>query len=185
MNHWLKKPCAPSSVPLTGMPRRSKGSRRRFVIDGASTCTLPPSQPSGRSEERRVGKECRSLCDWSSDVCSSDLQRSVDRHAQALKGIEAQVRYRRRVHMHLAAEPAVRLLDEAILVVVDAHRAEGAFAEVEDFVAIRRTLAGDHVHLVVAVEMVLVGPAAHLLALQQLVLDVRVAGGGDQGRKPV
>src|SRR5476649_28697 len=26
-----------------------------------------------RSEERRVGKECRSLCDWSSDVCSSDL----------------------------------------------------------------------------------------------------------------
>src|SRR5476649_1384685 len=27
-----------------------------------------------RSEERRVGKECRSLCDWSSDVCSSDLQ---------------------------------------------------------------------------------------------------------------
>src|SRR5476649_2943854 len=28
-----------------------------------------------RSEERRVGKECRSLCDWSSDVCSSDLLR--------------------------------------------------------------------------------------------------------------
>src|SRR4030095_8408270 len=28
-----------------------------------------------RSEERRVGKECRSLCDWSSDVCSSDLKR--------------------------------------------------------------------------------------------------------------
>src|SRR5476649_2841575 len=30
-------------------------------------------QPNARSEERRVGKECRSLCDWSSDVCSSDL----------------------------------------------------------------------------------------------------------------
>src|SRR5476649_2896229 len=29
-----------------------------------------------RSEERRVGKECRSLCDWSSDVCSSDLRHS-------------------------------------------------------------------------------------------------------------
>src|SRR5882672_11058213 len=28
-----------------------------------------------RSEERRVGKEGRSLCDWSSDVCSSDLLR--------------------------------------------------------------------------------------------------------------
>src|SRR5579875_2376421 len=30
-----------------------------------------------RSEERRVGKECRSLCDWSSDVCSSDLVTTV------------------------------------------------------------------------------------------------------------
>src|SRR5947207_2923632 len=34
----------------------------------------PRSTPShSRSEERRVGKERRSLCDWSSDVCSSDL----------------------------------------------------------------------------------------------------------------
>src|SRR5476649_1893594 len=30
-------------------------------------------ESSTRSEERRVGKECRSRCDWSSDVCSSDL----------------------------------------------------------------------------------------------------------------
>src|SRR6202049_189711 len=30
-----------------------------------------------RSEERRVGKECRSRCDWSSDVCSSDLTADV------------------------------------------------------------------------------------------------------------
>src|SRR5438132_753185 len=30
--------------------------------------------PALRSEERRVGKEWRSLCDWSSDVCSSDLR---------------------------------------------------------------------------------------------------------------
>src|SRR5215204_4493101 len=29
--------------------------------------------PTARSEERRVGKECRYRCDWSSDVCSSDL----------------------------------------------------------------------------------------------------------------
>src|SRR5260221_81958 len=35
-----------------------------------------------RSEERRVGKECRSRCDWSSDVCSSDL-------AQASHGNDA------------------------------------------------------------------------------------------------
>src|SRR5947207_2528725 len=32
-----------------------------------------PSLLQSRSEERRVGKEWRSLCDWSSDVCSSDL----------------------------------------------------------------------------------------------------------------
>src|SRR5882672_8420835 len=32
-----------------------------------------------RSEERRAGKECRSLCDWSSDVCSSDLARPAGR----------------------------------------------------------------------------------------------------------
>src|SRR6202049_2019561 len=30
-----------------------------------------------RSEERRVGKECRYQCDWSSDVCSSDLDRTI------------------------------------------------------------------------------------------------------------
>src|SRR5476649_764555 len=34
-----------------------------------------------RSEERRVGKECRSLCDWSSDVCSSDLAKPFVLHA--------------------------------------------------------------------------------------------------------
>src|SRR5476649_1527264 len=33
---------------------------------------------STRSEERRVGKECRSRCDWSSDVCSSDLLVDLD-----------------------------------------------------------------------------------------------------------
>src|ERR1044072_5767122 len=33
-----------------------------------------------RSEERRVGKECRYRCDWSSDVCSSYLD-ALCRHA--------------------------------------------------------------------------------------------------------
>src|SRR5882672_2791992 len=36
-------------------------------------CPRLTSWHGSRSEERRVGKECRSLCDWSSDVCSSDL----------------------------------------------------------------------------------------------------------------
>src|SRR5262252_1205240 len=41
-------------------------SRARTYGEFGSTGTM-------RSEERRVGKECRSRCDWSSDVCSSDL----------------------------------------------------------------------------------------------------------------
>src|ERR1044072_1208282 len=32
-----------------------------------------------RSEERRVGKECIYRCDWSSDVCSSDLYQIIER----------------------------------------------------------------------------------------------------------
>src|SRR5215218_5851922 len=35
-----------------------------------------------KSEERRVGKECRSLCDWSSDVCSSDLDAGPLEHGE-------------------------------------------------------------------------------------------------------
>src|SRR5215204_3809002 len=56
----ILSPRAPTSSSRTvgGKPRNSIAARplRR-----------------ARSEERRVGKECRSLCDWSSDVCSSDL----------------------------------------------------------------------------------------------------------------
>src|SRR5215211_5056583 len=51
-----------------------------------------------RSEERRVGKECRSLCDWSSDVCSSDLG---DERANDL---------RRRRQDHHAADDRVNLV---------------------------------------------------------------------------
>src|SRR5260221_512287 len=38
-----------------------------------------------RSEERRVGKECRSRCDWSSDVCSSDLRKDAARPLEDAK----------------------------------------------------------------------------------------------------
>src|ERR687893_171831 len=41
----------------------------RIIASIATAITVAPK----RSEERRVGKECRSRCDWSSDVCSSDL----------------------------------------------------------------------------------------------------------------
>src|ERR1035437_4788994 len=41
---------------------------------GRSLTSTTPWSP--RSEERRVGKECRYWRDWSSDVCSSDLGKS-------------------------------------------------------------------------------------------------------------
>ena len=68
--------------------------------------------------------------------------------------------------MGLFTDPTGGLVDEPELVVVDAHCADGAFAEVEDFVPRGRSLAGDRVHLVVAVEMVLISPVAELYALE-------------------
>src|SRR5215211_2901556 len=60
-----------SSTPTTG-------SRVRKARSPSARSGLSP--PSPRSEERRVGKECRSRCDWSSDVCSSDLDGLVLRY---------------------------------------------------------------------------------------------------------
>src|SRR5204863_5465144 len=71
--------------------------------------------------------------------------------ASALKWVEAQVDQIGHVRLGFFAQPAPRLVNEAKLVVVDAHGTKFAFPEVPDFVAIRRPLAGDHVHLVVAV----------------------------------
>src|SRR5882672_11065401 len=56
-------------MPLICRLRRMVKSQARRLVPGCQRCR----RDSARSEERRVGKECRSLCDWSSDVCSSDL----------------------------------------------------------------------------------------------------------------
>src|SRR5206468_11734723 len=98
----------------------------------------------------------------------------------ALERVESQVGDVRDVYLGLVAKPALRLVDEAELVVVDADRADGALATVEARVAGRGALAGDHGRLVVAVEMVLVGTVAELDAREQLLGDVRVAGGRDR-----
>src|SRR4029078_12876040 len=80
--------------------------------------------------------------------------------ALALKRIETQIDQVGNVHLCLGTKPAVWLVDVAILVVVNTYRADGAFAEVEDLVALGRTFAGDGVRLVVAIQMVLVGSIA-------------------------
>src|SRR5215211_1061398 len=54
--------------PVTLADRRAEEKLRECIQRA-----FPEHGILGRSEERRVGKECRSLCDWSSDVCSSDL----------------------------------------------------------------------------------------------------------------
>src|SRR5476649_331322 len=57
--------------------QRSQQCLLRVVAVCCSLLHLLMSQ-TVRSEERRVGKECRSRCDWSSDVCSSDLSITVN-----------------------------------------------------------------------------------------------------------
>src|SRR5882672_6041376 len=75
---WPTLPPAPPRFSTTlGCPVRSASLEDTMRV---TTSAGPPGgngtiQRIGfdRSEERRVGKECRSRCDWSSDVCSSDL----------------------------------------------------------------------------------------------------------------
>src|SRR4051812_11667339 len=49
----------------------------------------------------------------------------------------------------------------------------------------RRSLAGDQIQLIVAVEVVLVGLAAEIDALQELVRNVWISGRSQEGRIPV
>src|SRR5476649_1925444 len=53
------------SLPMT---RRAAAAKSAMPTPGPQATSR-----TSRSEERRVGKECRSRCDCSSDVCSSDL----------------------------------------------------------------------------------------------------------------
>src|SRR5262249_2906602 len=84
----------------------------------------------------------------------------------------------------LFAGPPPWLRKEREFEVVDADRAELRAAKIEHLLAFRRTLAGEKIHLVVTVEMVLVGPVAELHALQRLIGDVRVTRCVHQGWQP-
>jgi hypothetical protein len=48
-----------------------------------------------------------------------------------------------------------------------------------------RPLAFQQIHLVIAIQMILVAPVSELHALQQLVDDVRIPGCGAQSREPI
>src|SRR6185437_13350088 len=60
-----------------------------------------------------------------------------------------------------------------------------AFTEIENLVTRGWPFASDGGQLVVAVEMVLVGPVTDRFTLQQFFSDVRISGGGCEGRQPV
>src|SRR5262252_2743610 len=67
----LGKLLGSKAIIPSGSPNRSATWPTNTATKGRwSHGTVPMKS---RSEERRVGKECRSRCDWSSDVCSSDL----------------------------------------------------------------------------------------------------------------
>src|SRR5882672_2614798 len=97
---------SPSAVVMTSagtLPDAKSGRRRsRLPLPLTTALSGGPFLPSfsrkaRRSEERRVGKECRSLCDWSSDVCSSDLLAGrEERQAQVEVAAAAHDRVERR-----------------------------------------------------------------------------------------
>src|SRR6185312_11475808 len=106
-------------------------------------------------------------------------------HTRPLERVQTEIDQDRPVHFDRGAEPATRLIGEAVLVIVDPYRGERALGAVEDFVALRRAFAGDQVHLVVAVKVDLVVAIAELLTLLQFLGDIRVARCGDKGWEPV
>src|SRR5579875_2989081 len=70
---------------------------------GCSLRVLPRPSTVIKAQDRksvRVGKECRSRCDWSSDVCSSDL-RSAE---AALNGASIDKRFLQRMQLACIAQ---------------------------------------------------------------------------------
>src|SRR5947209_1249351 len=76
-----KRPCS-LTAPISTLGRWLECCPSRYLhiaVDvadaAAATWAVIELLKKPRSEERRVGKECRYWRDWSSDVCSSDLGR--------------------------------------------------------------------------------------------------------------
>src|SRR5215475_3346601 len=101
------------------------------------------------------------------------------------EGILADVHHSRHVGRDLAARPTFWLPKKLELEIIDPHGAKLRSGEVEKLTALRWGFGLQQLRLVVTVEMVLIGAVAKLHSLQELVRDVRVAGSGEQRRKPV
>src|SRR5205085_12484128 len=85
----------------------------------------------------------------------------------------------------LGSRPTLRVLVELELDIVEANGAQLRAAEIEQLVALGRSVAQQQIRLVVAVEVVLVGPVAELHPLEELAGDVGVTRRSGQGGEPI
>src|SRR5262249_51384182 len=97
----------------------------------------------------------------------------------------AEVDHPRHVGRDLFPWPAVRLLEKLEFVIVDSKGTQLWTGEVENLMPSGRSVAEQKVHLVVAVEVVLVTTVAQLHPFEELNLDVGVAGCVCEGGEPV
>src|SRR5262249_7321126 len=98
---------------------------------------------------------------------------------------EAKIDQDRPIHLLRRSQPAIGLVGEAVLEVVNTHGAQSGFREVENLMTFRRPLSSEKVALVVSVEMDFVGDVADFLAFLEFLSDVRVSGGCDEGGEPI
>src|SRR5262249_28328426 len=190
---------ARSGRPTRGRPARNISLLSSLRLDGLLNLLLDGLQIEactllhGRKLDRGLGDfrhlllhelEAPELVDEPVVIADRPAILAVE-HARSLERVQTKIDQDRPVHLERGAEPATRLIGEAVLVIIDPYRRECALSEVKNFMALRRALAGDQIHLVVAVEVDFVGAIAQLLTLLQLLGDVSVAGRGNEGREPV
>src|SRR5476649_905047 len=70
----LRAALSKKNWPPPVLSKLQRGPETPFCGSSLSGLRERRLSATSRSEERRVGTECRSRCDWSSDVCSSDLE---------------------------------------------------------------------------------------------------------------
>lgn len=146
----------------------------------------------GRSEERRVGKECTSVCvdlggrriiqaedgirdvivcDWSSDVCSSDLVKLIDVKGHSVAVINVQGRVFMKEHLDCPFKTVDSILtylrDKTKTIIVDFHAETTAEKASLAYYLDGRVsaLVGTHTHVQTADERVLPAGTAFITDL--------------------
>src|SRR4051794_37617076 len=82
-----------------------------------------------------------------------------------LERVQPQIDNDRPIHLLRRTQPAIWLIGEPIFIITDANGRQSAFREIEDLIPLRRTLARNHICLIVTVQMNLICRPAELLTL--------------------